>query len=191
MSITPFLMNLRILTQLSRVHMTAAFDVEQHVQRSCSICVFILNEWPRISRHKAIRSSIFSTHRGAIVIPYQMRGGSVAAYLPTSVGSCGAVEPFDFENPPSDVVYAPEDKALLQKAGKLSKALFDWAKAGFALAPADVCTQRKSICQGCEFWKGDGFNGMGKCTKCGCSGVKLKLATSSCPIGMWDAVDHS
>jgi predicted Zn-ribbon and HTH transcriptional regulator len=69
--------------------------------------------------------------------------------------------------------------------------MFDWAKAGFQLAPSEVYASRLDTCKTCDSWSNNAFLGAGSCAKCGCSGVKLKLATSKCPIGKWDAVNNS
>ena len=69
-----------------------------------------------------------------------------------------------------------------------SKSIFAWAKAGFKVASEEDFAKRKEICGSCEFWKGDANMGTGKCLKCGCSGAKLWLATSTCPINKWGEV---
>lgn len=60
-----------------------------------------------------------------------------------------------------------------------------WAKAGFPIVSGEVLSERKGICAACEFWNADAFGGLGRCGKCGCSGVKLRLATSKCPLKKW------
>jgi hypothetical protein len=49
-----------------------------------------------------------------------------------------------------------------------------------------VYQERLAICLGCEF-NGARPDGV-KCTKCGCGGIKLQLATERCPIGLWERV---
>ena len=44
--------------------------------------------------------------------------------------------------------------------------------------------ERLEICRGCEF-NGERPAGV-RCTKCGCRGLKLELATERCPIGKWE-----
>lgn len=65
------------------------------------------------------------------------------------------------------------------------KAGAQWAKAGFPIVSGEVLSERKGICAACEFWNADAFGGLGRCGKCGCSGVKLRLATSKCPLKKW------
>jgi hypothetical protein len=64
-------------------------------------------------------------------------------------------------------------------------ALSTHAKNGFQNATEPTYNLRKTICSACEFWDAEGWGGLGKCEKCGCSGIKLKLASSTCPLGHW------
>lgn len=74
---------------------------------------------------------------------------------------------------------------MTELVSNFSKSIFAWAKAGFKVASEEDFSKRKEICGSCEFWKGDANMGTGKCLKCGCSGAKLWLATSECPINKW------
>jgi hypothetical protein len=66
----------------------------------------------------------------------------------------------------------------------------DIARSGFKTTSLQEYEKRKSICLGCSFWDDVAWGGLGKCNKCGCSGVKLKMAASKCPIGLWiDEID--
>jgi len=66
-------------------------------------------------------------------------------------------------------------------ATNFSKAMLGWAKAGFKVVKRKVYEQRHAICSACEHWRADARMGTGMCLKCGCSGVKLWLAPSTCP----------
>jgi hypothetical protein len=59
------------------------------------------------------------------------------------------------------------------------------AHTGFKNVCSETYNTRKMICGSCEFWKSDGWGGLGKCEKCGCSGIKLKFSSSTCPMGHW------
>lgn len=63
------------------------------------------------------------------------------------------------------------------------EAMAKWRKAGYALAPDQELLHRQEACRGCqdrkELWWGFG------CRVCGCTGVKLHLATEKCPVGKW------
>ena len=78
-----------------------------------------------------------------------------------------------------------ETKTFIDKALQAAKATFDWAGAGFPLADETDLSKRKAICDACEHWNADAFLGKGKCKVCGCSGVKLNLKTSTCPLLKW------
>lgn len=80
---------------------------------------------------------------------------------------------------------------VLRQVSTLSVALMDWAKVGFKLASPIELDARIAICQKCEQWEPKGWAGLGKCKKCGCSGVKLKLASEKCPLGKWYAINNS
>jgi hypothetical protein len=56
----------------------------------------------------------------------------------------------------------------------------------------EVETWRLSICERCHLWQPDARMGMGKCThkSCGCTKIKHKLVTESCPLGKWSRVDN-
>lgn len=86
------------------------------------------------------------------------------------------------------------DKQMLEKVKEISAlrmarnftgAIVDYAKDGFRNVTAVQHASRMVICNGCEFWDKQAFMGLGKCKKCGCSGAKLWIAGSKCPIGKW------
>lgn len=55
-------------------------------------------------------------------------------------------------------------------------------------APDAVIEQRAAICLPCEFNGERRVPGRIRCTKCGCGGAKLTLATEACPVGKWPAI---
>ena len=70
-----------------------------------------------------------------------------------------------------------------------SKSLKSWAESGFQKAPQIIIDDRLSICKKCDFWDASALNNTGRCLKCGCSTwAKIKLATESCPIGLWKSI---
>jgi hypothetical protein len=85
------------------------------------------------------------------------------------------------EETPVPVELPPLSKQLKT----LATSMVDYAKSGFKNVSDEVYNERNAICGGCEFFDALALAGMGRCLKCGCSGVKLKLATSSCPIKKW------
>lgn len=58
----------------------------------------------------------------------------------------------------------------------------EWAKAGFPASKAAV-DARLPICSTCPYWRGatGGSYFSVACGKCGCSGLKLAIHTSTCP----------
>jgi hypothetical protein len=78
-----------------------------------------------------------------------------------------------------------EEPGLVEKAKNFTSSMVEWATSGFPVVDNDLLLKRKEVCNTCEFWDKDGYMGAGKCKKCGCSGIKLNLATSVCPAGKW------
>lgn len=60
------------------------------------------------------------------------------------------------------------------------------AKSGFREVSKKTLLKRLLICNNCKFWDSHGWGGLGKCNKCGCSGIKLKMSASKCPIFLWN-----
>ncbi len=87
----------------------------------------------------------------------------------------------------STVAPAPimDSPSLTQKIFNLADAMLSWAKSGFTIAPEDSYKARKAICLACPEWNGEGYFGAGACKQCGCSGAKLYLASSECPLKKW------
>lgn len=77
-----------------------------------------------------------------------------------------------------------EMPSLLTMAGNAAKAagrvLAAAAKGEPIKVPASVYHERLEICRPCEFNR-DRPSGV-KCSRCGCGGLKLELATEECPL---------
>lgn len=173
-------------------------DTGPRLSTGCSLCRYVVAQWPHIVLSVQGRQSRFLRHLGCVVIPHDTREGEVA-YLSLSEPYTVEIKPYDSERlkaeaePPQGATNALKEVAvpsLPQKAKNFAGAMIDWAKCGFKLVDDTVLAERKAICIACEFWQGDGYMGAGKCSKCGCSGVKLKLASSNCPIGKWRAINN-
>jgi hypothetical protein len=81
----------------------------------------------------------------------------------------------------------PAPLQMLQNAGR---AAANWVKSGFEGVDEITLQSRMDICKGCEFWDKLALNGTGRCKKCGCSTwAKLRMATESCPLEKWVAVN--
>jgi hypothetical protein len=70
----------------------------------------------------------------------------------------------------------------------LAEAAKSYASSGFKNCEEYQYQARLAICNGCEFYDRNAFMGAGRCLKCGCSGLKLKIAASKCPIDKWGPV---
>ncbi len=83
------------------------------------------------------------------------------------------------------VIVEPSYPSLIEQAGNLAGAIGRAAVAALTHEPifvdADEISRRQAICDACEFYDA----ARRRCTKCGCGGAKLALATESCPIGKW------
>ena len=70
-----------------------------------------------------------------------------------------------------------------------------FARSGFSATPPEILAQREATCRACDQWiavklGAAALNATGRCRKCGCSTwAKLRMATESCPLGKWKAID--
>jgi len=81
--------------------------------------------------------------------------------------------------------YRSTPPSLPQLAMTAAKALGRFAASGFRKAPEETRLSRQAVCHACPDWDAEGFAGMGRCRKCGCSGIKLSWASEQCPLGKW------
>ncbi len=85
----------------------------------------------------------------------------------------------------------PKDPKPEEMVRNFSLAMGKWIKAGFKVVDQEKHNARAAICQGneltpkCDFWEPGARLGMGKCKKCGCTKMKLWLATEKCPVDKW------
>jgi hypothetical protein len=78
-----------------------------------------------------------------------------------------------------------EPPSPAERARNFARAMVDWARSGFAVADQKLYEQRREICEGCYYWRGETALGYGSCAKCGCTGLKLFVKGQTCPIGKW------
>lgn len=71
---------------------------------------------------------------------------------------------------------------LAEKLASVTKALFNAARRGLKTVTEAELLRRRSICQDCGFYGGSTKPLKVTCKKCGCSGLKLHLQTSVCPL---------
>jgi hypothetical protein len=82
-------------------------------------------------------------------------------------------------------VTPPSKMDMLKRA---AHALKEWASKGFPLVTDEQLLERRATCEQCPMWKGDSGLGLGACGACGCTGLKLTVATENCPQGKWKAL---
>lgn len=82
---------------------------------------------------------------------------------------------------------APEPPKFLDLVLNFSKAVTNWAQAGFPITEEDEYKKRIDTCKKCPFWKENilDLDVFGKCSICGCSGFKPWLKTEFCPKDKW------
>jgi len=81
-----------------------------------------------------------------------------------------------------DVDEATGLPSLVEMAKRFTLAMASWASSGFRIVSQEQFQERRNTCLTCNHWRGDGTNvAMGRCGKCGCSGLKLFAASEECP----------
>ena len=96
------------------------------------------------------------------------------------------------ETPPEPVA-SPAPEHTPPSIADMAKSFFSSAAkfvaAGMPRTPLEQLEVRLDTCRACEYWNPEGFGGTGSCLQCGCSTeAKLRMATSECPLGYWQAV---
>jgi len=84
------------------------------------------------------------------------------------------------------LVEADDGDNPVVKAARFLRAVGRWAASGFKTVTEAQYDQRVETCTNCHFFRGV-HNFHASCGKCGCSGLKLWLATEKCPDGKWRA----
>ncbi len=79
--------------------------------------------------------------------------------------------------------------SLPRLAATAARAIGRFAASGFQKAPEEIRLARQALCHTCPDWDAEGYAGLGRCRKCGCSGIKLSWASEQCPLGKWGRVD--
>lgn len=74
---------------------------------------------------------------------------------------------------------------LAKRAVKFAKAMVNWASSGFPTRSKEEVEKIMDICEGCEFFNGEGSPFKIACKKCGCSSLALYVKTKVCPAGKW------
>lgn len=72
--------------------------------------------------------------------------------------------------------------SLAEKMASVTRALVNAARRGVTIVSEEVLLQRRAICQACNYYGGSTKILKVACTRCGCSGLKLHLTSSACPL---------
>ena len=86
--------------------------------------------------------------------------------------------------PPQPVGPPPESASLWTKAKRLRVELLNARRAGWKKAPPAVRQARLTVCQQCGYYDPRGNLLLGECHApgCGCTRLKLWIATARCPL---------
>lgn len=71
---------------------------------------------------------------------------------------------------------------LGEKAYTLATSLANYARSGFATVTPEEFERRKTICSECNYFGGTHSVVKVVCKRCGCSGLKIHIKTSVCPL---------
>jgi hypothetical protein len=74
---------------------------------------------------------------------------------------------------------------LGQKLENLKQSLLNYARSGFTVTDSDKVKARLDICMDCNYYSGQRGTLKIMCKKCGCTGLKLFMASSVCPDKKW------
>lgn len=78
---------------------------------------------------------------------------------------------------------AMEEPSLLELARNFAGATARWAAAGMPVVSPDTYHTRLAACEACPEWQAAGM--YARCGLCGCTKLKLWLATEKCPLAKW------
>ena len=84
-----------------------------------------------------------------------------------------------------------EAPPISEQIKNLHEELRRWQEAGRPVVSKVDLLERYSICKGCEFHNPSRILVLARCMKCGCSGLKLHMATTKCPDGNWGSLTEN
>lgn len=115
-----------------------------------------------------------------VVLPADVASvdGAVAAITGHTSGGGAAGDTLDEREP-----------TVAEMAINVARATCRWAATGFQVVDQPVFAARLETCRGCPKWDEAARGGRGKCRHhtCGCTKLKLWLASEVCPLGKWPA----
>ena len=80
--------------------------------------------------------------------------------------------------------YRPSMPPFGEMIENFTESMKGWVAAGFPVVSNDTFTDRLDTCRKCEFWVASPFGN--RCSRCGCTQIKLWLKTEKCPVGKWE-----
>lgn len=92
---------------------------------------------------------------------------------------------------PANICRDENQPTFVEKAVSFVGEMTKWAASGFKVVSQEILDERLAICQKCNYWGGlaGGKLMAARCGRCSCSGLKLALATTRCPLNppKWSA----
>lgn len=79
--------------------------------------------------------------------------------------------------------YRPTMPPFAEMVGNFTTSMAAWVTAGFPVVSNDTFTDRLETCGKCESWDRSGT--FPRCSRCGCTQLKLWLKTERCPASKW------
>lgn len=85
-------------------------------------------------------------------------------------------------SPAPQLCYDSDEPPFVEKAKNFVGEMARWAASGFKIVSQEILEARLAICQACPYWGGTTGGSLvsARCGKCGCSSLKVGLATASC-----------
>ena len=87
-----------------------------------------------------------------------------------------------------DICQDTEPPSTVDLARQFARSVLKWTCSGFQCVTSEQYQERLNTCLGCDRWNGEAMFGLGRCGKCGCSGVKLYMTTEKCPLDKWPKI---
>jgi len=168
------------------------------------VAASLAQEWPKICKALSqqdfndielplgINSSVKLCGNGTVLYNYKKNWADIPPCIAAALKASAQLDKGCLDilsaagiSVPEPIVETKSEPGVVQKAFSLADAMIMWAKSGFKTAPEEQYKDRKALCQACPEWDGEGYFGAGACKQCGCSGAKLYLASSTCPLKKW------
>lgn len=84
-----------------------------------------------------------------------------------------------------DICNDTEPPSLPERMASFARSAISWIANGAKVVDFKTYDDRIQTCRACDRWSGEVYFGLGRCGKCGCSGLKLYMDTEVCPLNKW------